>query len=270
MRWILAVIGVCVFGVIASANDREIDAGRRKLEELRQKIERLEDAGKSEAAEELRMKARQLAERLEHAAKNAKRSKKTRKKTRRGGTEELVSVLEGLEHGIAALKKIGKKEEVAHLHRIANGVRERIQHAKGADKERRAAHHHLEILELAFRAYGEAKQERHRELCEHAIHARELRLKGRRDEEAQEVMNSAPSRETEAELLMGAARLYRGWKRADSAERCEELANLLLRRRKGGHSQERMARIEERVERMERVLEEMMEMLRKRDRRRDR
>ena len=83
-------------------------------------------------------------------------------------------------------------------------------------------------------------------------------------------MKSAPSRETEAELLMGAARLYRGWKKPDYAERCEELAKVLMRRREGGNSQERMGRIEERVERMERVLEEMMEMLRKSDRRRKR
>ena len=83
-------------------------------------------------------------------------------------------------------------------------------------------------------------------------------------------MKSAPSRETTAELLMGAARLYRGWKKPEPAEDCERMAHELMRGRQGAHSQDRMQRIEERVERMERVLEEMMEMLRKSDRRRDR
>jgi hypothetical protein len=113
---------------------------------------------------------------------------------------------------------------------------------------------------------------------ERAIRARELMLEGRPGE-----AKGAPDDAQLAEILAKAAQCWREFKQPEHALRCEELGNYLRhqmrkhgddahREKMRGHEggpDDRMARVEERLDRMERMLHETLERLGERDRQRE-
>jgi hypothetical protein len=90
-----------------------------------------------------------------------------------------------------------------------------------------------------------------------AIHARKLRIEGRRDAEAEEFYRSAPSRENVAELLGYAAHLYAEWGKHDKAEVLIRLRDQML-----GKGQPKKEAAPD-VERLARELQQMREQLAK-------
>ena len=252
-KWMVAWTGACLLCLPlmpALAGDdenlREQQQGERRVKELMAHAAELEADGQHDKAAEYRAKAKELFAHIKGAQKKTK--KQRAKKHKRGG--DLINTLEGLEQGIAALRKLGKKEEAAHLQEIAKGVRRRIEGGKKQKQrgmgERELVKNHIETLRIAMHGFQEAEKREWAEQIEHAIHARELGLEGRRDEEAIHIRKTAPSDGHLAELLHVAAKYYSEWGHPDRAERVAKLSawfghrwNDQKARKKGGEREVR-------------------------------
>lgn len=93
--------------------------------------------------------------------------------------------------------------------------------------EREVAMHQLEVMRMALPALREAKRGDAVEMLNLAIHAREMMLEGRRDEEAQRVRERAPDRHQLAEILSMAAKLWREYGNVDKSVAVGQLAGQL-------------------------------------------
>jgi hypothetical protein len=236
------------------ATAREVEMVKARIEALLREAGELEAAGRTEAAQEARAQARQIKGRLaQFLAKQARGKKAQKKKQRKAkekgakgkrGDKDLRRILAGLEHGIGALEALGGHEEaIEHLKRIAHGVGERMKRGepeKGRPSEREMAEHHLEMLRLAHHALREARRGEHAEIVEHALHAMELRLEGRRDEEARHVYETAPPREAVLRSMHLAAELWADWGKKDRAHALMQH----LKQVKRAHAGDRTARAE--------------------------
>lgn len=131
----------------------------------------------------------------------------------------LEEILDGLEHGIVALEKLGRHEELKRLQGIANDVRGELQAARrqrgGAERE--LLINQLELLQLARPALAEAGRGDAEELIQRAIRARETVLEGRRDEEAQAIRARSPRDEQIVKCLAMAEDAYREFGMAEKA-----------------------------------------------------
>lgn len=135
--------------------------------------------------------------------------------------EEYAELIERLELGMQALKELGREDALHQLARIADEVRAERRAARevrrGGEREERGdrgrsevevVRERLQVMRLAADAFVAADQHDAADLVERAMHARELALEGRRDEEAARIRESAPDRRKLAELLKRAAHLW--------------------------------------------------------------
>jgi len=193
--------------------------------------------------------------------------------------EEAKKIHQGLEHGIAALKALGRHDEAERLAKIAGELmaklKSKYRHEKGraaaekrGDDERAMARKHLEIMRIAMHGLLEAEKRDLAHRLEQAIHALELRLEGRRDPEALKVYEGAPNREQQIELLFHAAKMWDEFGHEGKAERIEALARELMgRHRKSPKKQPKENRgnrrereiVEHRVEVMKMALPALLE-----------
>ncbi len=232
----LLVVG-CVPLLIAMAQQRERERGREEgsNRERAERAEHREGAQRErdrEESERERGEARERDREREHAEGRERESDRRSDVRRRDGQDrdrprvDLRRVLEGLEHGIEALRAIRKFEEVEHLQKIAQAVRREIGETPraGHDNERAVAMRQLEVMKLALPALREANKGDAAELLQLAIRAREVTLEGRRDREAQTIRSRAPKPGAQAEILGLASRLWREFGNADKAEAVGTLA----------------------------------------------
>ena len=185
---------------------------------------------------------------------------------RRRGRQNLEEILEGLEHGMHALDALGRERELKMLRRIAHEVRERIEKRDHDDPERAMVKRQLRALRMAFDLFHDSDSDKMRrlaEMVEHSIHARELALEGRRDREAREIRERAPSQGNVIEVLTYAADLLAKQGREERAEIVRRVAKEMH-----GHWEKRRARdkrreggIEERVVRLERTVARLAEIV---------
>ncbi len=208
---ILILAGPCL-----AQDEREIDQVRERISHMIHEADDLQAAGRTEKAQVLREEAaklkRHLVERIEHA-----------KRGERGSDRH--EIMEGLERGIVALKKLGREEEAHHLQRLAAEVRQDSEprRREGERTERQVAIEQIEIMQMAMPALREGERRDAADLLEHAIHARKLGLEGRRDEEAAHIRESAPSLGNQAEILMLAAEL---WQEFGNREKAQAVGHL--------------------------------------------
>ena len=269
---LLTVLGALLLIPFAYAGDdeqeREIKAAQKRVKEMRQKAEELEKRGSHEDARELRAEAEKLQGRIS-AAKARWKSGRKEKKAKKG--DDLHRIMNDLEAGMRGLRKLGgHKELLAHLKRVAVNLSEEMAQRKrkhrGANKEVEAAKHHLELMRYSMRAFLKYKKRDAAELMEHAIHAQELRLKGRRDEKAVKVYRTAPKTGAMVELLGAASELLADMGKKDTAHAVAKLRKQYKirweREQKGrggererGRERERKHREEDRGAHMERVME---------------
>jgi hypothetical protein len=142
----------------------------------------------------------------------------------------LVEILEGLEHGLVALERLGLREEHDRLQRVANDIRGELRFHRrrgGRDLRERTELQVVEsqigALKLALPALREAERRDAAEMVERAIEARKMVLEGRRDEEIRWIREHAPGREQIVELLVLAERIYREF---GMNERAAELSRM--------------------------------------------
>ncbi|MHC5039971.1 MAG: hypothetical protein ACYTHM_21915 [Planctomycetota bacterium] len=200
--------------------DRELAETVEKIQHLLREAEELIEAGHLEKAREVMEAARRLKEGL--------RRHTARAKERRPGKSDLEEILKGLHHGIRALQSLGKMGEAERLIEIAKDVERRLGRGRKREKprgegEREMVKKHMEIMRTAMKAFMEADRRDCAEQMEHAIHALELALEGRRDEKAVKIRETAPKPGQLAELLTYASQLWRKFKRPEMAESCAEL-----------------------------------------------
>jgi len=172
---------------------------------------------------------------------------------------DLGQVLEDLERGIRALKVLGRHEQAREMAELADAVRKRRKHAhrEGA-RDREVAAHRLEVMRIAMHALREAERREAVERMERCIHADELALRGRRDDEAVHAMKNAPGVGARIELLLLAADLWREFGHEKKAALCHGLAKEL---KKGRKREDRPAPRREHDERRRRA-EEWIEVMR--------
>jgi hypothetical protein len=266
--------------------EREIEAAKEKARQLMRESEELRHK-----AEQLEAKIAEQLARREHGVAEQ---------------DELLEILEGLEHGMVALERLGRREELRMLGRVADEVRAQRRAArKGRDvigigasqgrSEREVAMHQLEIMRTALPALREGERRDAAELLERAIHAREVNLEGRRDEEAHQIRERSPGIGDQAEILLLAAELWQKFGHEKKAEAVGDLGRQFqakFRRAQAAgeqkraegerasaraiehfdllaaspeqqarETQHRLELLEERLARLERMMEEMQEAL---------
>jgi hypothetical protein len=132
--------------------------------------------------------------------------------------------------------------------------------------ERRALVHQLEVMRVALHGLREAERADAAEVLQRAIRAREVTLEGRRDDEAHQIRERAPSKAQLAEIMGVASGLWREFGNAENAELVARAARELSgererpateRRRAADMPVERMERLENAVRQMNGQLEEM-------------
>ena len=204
--------------VRADGNEKELEAARHRIRNLLERAEELRQDGQVERAEELTREAAQLKERISDFL--------SRRRREHGGDGERKEILAGLRAGIGALRALGRNEEAGRLERIAGELQgeHAARRRPRPNREHQVALAQLEIMHSALRALREAGRGDAVDLLENAIRAREVRLEGRRDEEARHILKRAPNREQQAELLALASRLWHEFGHAEEARAIEKLA----------------------------------------------
>lgn len=237
--WIALILTVALVPATASLAQgegarRELEAAKERIHAMMREAEELQGAGRLEAAEKVRQRAEQLGARIEQQLDRRQRG-------RGEEAQHLHNVLEGLEHGMAALRELDRHEELQALERIAHGVRRELEgrqdrpqrereRAHRGENEREMAMHQLEILRMAMPALREGERRDAADLLERAIHVRELALEGVRNEKAQEVRKSAPNRAQLAEILGLSSRLWREFGHKERAQAVGKLAEQMQAR----------------------------------------
>jgi len=212
-----------------------------ELLEHREHIERMQEELQGLRAENERLK-RQLRER---SGPEREREREVRRPRVVEERREVERRREG-----------GEREIRIEVERRREG-REREERDEGrATKERPKSErevvlHQLEVMRMALPALKEAERGDAAELLTLAIRARELMLEGRKDEEAQNIRERAPSREQLVEILSVAAKLWREFGNAEKSAVVGQLAEQLsgAERRQVREREERDVRREREVRR---------------------
>ena len=124
-----------------------------------------------------------------------------------------------------------------------------------------AARRELEILRLAMKAFLEEEKADAADRIEHAIHARELRLEGKRGEEAQKVFRTEPKRADLGELLLHASKIWAEFGHEQKAALTKELGKRYLAHAQRGAQREAHADREARIRQLKAQLQEITEVL---------
>ncbi len=167
-----------------------------------------------------------------------------------------TELFERLVQDMRSLERLGYGELAQQVENVAGQLKRRIgkqREEKHEGKERggeRRIKEHLEMLRLVHKAMLEADKKDAAELAEHAIHAGELRLEGRRDKEARRVMEKSPKLPALIELTAYASKLWAKWGHESKAKALSGYSRALRARWEKQRAQER--RPEARKERRER------------------
>ncbi|MCH8824039.1 MAG: hypothetical protein IH984_11090 [Planctomycetes bacterium] len=266
LRWWAALVLIVAFIPATKSlaqhegEQSELETARERIHAMMREAEELQDAGRVDAADHMRKEAHKMANRIEEHLSQRRRHEQAEQDQER---EHLHNVLEGLERGMAALRELGRHEELEALERVVHEVRQEIEgrrdrpqrkrrrERRGEGNEREMAMHQLEIMRLAMPALREGERRDAADLLERAIHARELALEGRRDEEAQQIRKHAPNRAQLAEILGLSSRL---WREFDNKERAQAVGQLAEQMSERAHRQrdERAQREQDRPRRQAR------------------
>ena len=235
-------------------NEREIEHAEKRLRAMLREAEELQEGGRREEAAKVRKKAEELRAAIERGREHSRR------KREHSEQDEAAEILKGLEHGIHALRKLKRNEEAERLMEIGKQVKREFAKRRGAGKEIEVAKWQIRVLRFGVEALVKADRHDGAGVLERALHARELTLEGRRDEEAMRIRERAPGPEDQAELLRVAADLLAEWGQKDKAAAVDKLGKQLLERARHRGKREREHRGErerERAEHAERAMHEV-------------
>jgi len=258
----LFVLMLLLPAVVARAGDVEEEAARVRIEVLVNEARLLKQEGRHDAADVLLKRAHELKARLEPRETPF-------------SMEQAEKALHGLEMGMESLKMLGRQDELNAVARVADALRAKMKQARAARERERehekqtpeaeAIRHRIELWRDAAKAFREAERRDLVEQAERVIHAHEILLSGRRDDEAREIVKRVPSAENQAELLGFAAHLWAQWGHETRAANLKKASEELLGRRKDA-AQARGGRVEvarEHLEALQGQMKEIREMVTK-------
>jgi hypothetical protein len=235
LRARLPVLALLAFAVSAPAQSREnqareIAAAKKRVNVLMSEAEELMQAGRVNQAERLLRQAKELKSRLRRAESRVGGG---REKERTGRGREFHGLFHHLEGAVHALRELDRGEQAERLSALAKELRQSLTRHSGERDERSDGHRRgrdreqlqweLNMFRLAKAMFREVKKNNLVELVEQSMHARELKIVGRRDRGAQEIMHAQPSVGNEVELLAYASQLY---KKHGAGEKAAGLAKL--------------------------------------------
>lgn len=197
--------------------ERQVERVKAQIAELREAAEQARKAGRMEKAIEFQRRARDLARELEGMIAMQ----------RAAGTESDVMALR---RAIQVLRARGANEEL--IRALARAAEDIARHGRGAGDrperegrgERRIVEGWLEVMGLAKRTLVGADKHDAAHIVEHGMHALELALQGRRDDEAMRIRREAPSRPQQARALDLAAEILQDRRKRREAGWVRELA----------------------------------------------
>ena len=229
---------------VRGGGDREKEILEGWIETMRFGVGVLAAGGKAEGAERLE----QGVHAFRVAGRRDEEARRIRERAPGKGEmgEMLLVAAELCAHGgdnerAAVLGKLGREFVAASKKREGDGEREVVQRW-------------IRLMRTAMEALAHAGRGELAERLEHGIHAFELALEGRRDEEAARIRESAPSRGEMGEILMAAADHLAHAGRREIAGQVDELGKHWLeqaRRREAPRAEGDWARAMERIERLE-------------------
>jgi len=256
----LLCVLLCV-PLLRAGEEKDVEARLRELQDIVGEAQARLKAGRVEEANELLRQAEEIQRELHQVREE------------RDDRVNLVNAVEHLQAAEKFLRQAGRKDAAGAVERLAAELRGSLEPRERGDREADMVRHHLEILRIAMHGLLEAEKRDAADRVEHAIHARELSLQGRRDEEANHIRESAPPPGELAELLLVSAALWREFGQPGKAEQVEELARWLQerprqgpgreRREGGGELAERVAGLERRMEHLEVTLKELIAQLKR-------
>jgi len=198
-----------------------------------------------------------------------------------GMTErDLKKVLKGLANGIEALRAIGGQERViGHMKELMAGLKKRhAQQGEGQAKKRRGSERHkmanmIELMLIAHTVLREADRDEWAEIMEHGAHAMKMLWSGRSDDEAMQILSTAPSKERQVKALFLASEILADHGKKDRAHLLFKLGREMQGkgrkesgRKEPGRKEKRRKAADRREERGEdaeqRALRERVEILR--------
>ncbi len=237
--------------------DNERRIAINQLETMQMALAALREGERRDAADLLH-----LAIRVREMALEGRRDEEARRMRERSpGRESIIKLLHLAAEIYSEFEMHDRAEKLVHLTRELWPPREGERRERPArerdrprerrgDGERERAAHELEIMRSAMPALLEAGRRDTAELLEHAIHARELALEGRRGEEAAHVRETAPNLGQQIEILMYAANLWDEFGHEKQAatvrQLAEEMHGRFRREREGGEREGREREVRER------------------------
>lgn len=259
------LFGVLLLALLAAAAPEGGEL-KEKIQAMLDEAALLEQAGRGDEAARVRAEAEELKRKAE-----APREK----------DDPRMQALASMEKAIGALEKAGYEGMAKELRGMAERLRSEVKGARGQEGDfwRR----NLDTLRSAVKALAETGRHDAADVLERAIRGRELLLEGKPDM-AERAMREGPDDAQLSELLLKAAGCWREFKQPEKALQCEELGRYLQhsiekRRaektmefarggREGPGPDDRLARLEERLDRMERMLHATLERLERQERER--
>jgi hypothetical protein len=249
------------------AQNPELDAARKRIEDLRAHAAQLQERGRDDEAQEMLQEARAIEEKLRRVAERGQQGNDSDK------------ILRGLEMGMESLKALGRHDALEMLQQIADEVRRERKEAradlqprkgKAEHPELRAAREQLQVFKVAHEGLAEGGHEEAAEQMELAVRALEMRIDGRKDEEAEEVQQSAPDHAQTTELLMLAARMLKEQDKPDRAGSVARLAEQFGQRyrkqardggqparRDGDDMQRQLQQLQDQIQELQRALQDL-------------
>ena len=200
-------------------SERDIVLG--EIEVMRMALPALKEANRGDAAELLTLAIRSREMMLE--GRRDDEAQRTRERApSRGQLAEILSMAAKL------WREYDNAEKAAVVGRLAEQMaaaekRRTTQRGSRNETEREAVLRQIKVMRYALHALAEAEKKDAADLLERSIHARELMLEGRRDDEAVRIREGAPSRGNQIEILMLAERIL---KELDQTERAIAVGRL--------------------------------------------
>lgn len=209
--------------------DKERAVAKEQLTIMRYALEGLIKAGHEKAADQL--------ERAMHARRLALEGRRDDEAMHiRESAPNLGAQTELLLYAAKRLEEAGRTERAAVVRELGRKFLARYKRQRGRqENEREEVRRTLRIVRYAVDALFAANRRDAAEILEHAMHAHELELKGRRDDEAMRIRKTVPGREKIVRALRLGAEILE-----DRGHR-ERAAGVLqvARRIQGAHGRER-------------------------------
>jgi hypothetical protein len=204
-------------------SERDVLLG--ELEVMRMALPALKEANRGDAVELLTLAIRSREMMLERR-RDEEAQRVRQRAPNRGQLAEILSMAARL------WREYDNAEKATVIGRLAEQMaaaekRRTTQRGSRNESEREAVLRQIKVMRYALHALAEAEKKDAADLLERAIHARELTLEGRRDDEAVRIRERAPSRGSQIEILMLAERILKELGQTERAVAVSQLAQEL-------------------------------------------